>query len=389
MANDYYEILGVSKSASKDEIKKAFRKKAHELHPDKEGGDEEAFKAVNEAYQVLSNDQKRSAYDQFGEAGVNGSAGGGFNGFSGFSGAAGGNPFAGAGFENINVDLGDVFNSFFGGSTRGRSRGEAQKGGEDLAIQVDISFEESYKGVSRPVELIKRMKCERCKGNRAEPGTSIDTCSTCQGSGQVRQERHTPLGVFAQVSTCPSCRGAGKRPTTPCARCQGEGRTRERVEVAINVPAGVKDGTTLHIAGGGEAGIDGATDGRLLVDVNVLEHTEYTRERDDLIVPMPVSFTQAALGDTATIDVFDTTLEVDIPAGIQSGKRLRVSGKGFPSLASSSTTGTTGDLLLDVHVITPKKLSHKERTLFEQLQELDGHAAKPPTKKGWLGRLFS
>ena len=233
MSKDYYDILGVSSGASQDEIKKAFRKKAHELHPDKDSGDEEKFKEANEAYQVLSDEKKRAQYDQFGQA-FDGSQGPGAGGFQGgFPGGFQG----GFGADGVNVDVGDIFESMFGG--RGRRRRD--QGGEDIEIRLDITFEESFSGVEKTIELEKRVTCEHCKGNGAEPGTKIDTCDTCQGQGQVRQERQTVLGNIAQGVTCPKCDGEGKTAESPCETCAGKGRKRERTKANIKIPAGIRD----------------------------------------------------------------------------------------------------------------------------------------------------
>ncbi|MCA9375664.1 MAG: molecular chaperone DnaJ [Candidatus Doudnabacteria bacterium] len=381
MAKDFYEVLGVDRSASQDEIKKAFRKKAHELHPDKDTGDEAAFKEVNEAYQTLSDEQKRAQYDQFGQAFSGGGGPGGPGGFGGFQ---GGFPGGAQGFPGAeNIDLNDIFSSMFGGQARGGRRARRQ-GGEDISVRIDISFEESFSGVERTLEIEKRVKCEKCSGNGAEPGTPIETCGTCEGRGQVEQQRQTMFGVVSQVVICPTCAGEGKTAKTPCEKCSGDGRTRERVQVKVFVPAGISDGQTIEIQGGGEAGKNGTPAGNLFVTVGVIPHPDLQRDGNDVLMRLPVSFTQAALGDSAEIPTLDGKIKLDIPSGIQSGKVLRVPGKGFPSIRS----GARGNMLVEVVVMTPQKLSDAERELFGQLAEQNGQAVNPP-KEGFFKKLFS
>lgn len=379
MAKDYYDILGVSKDASDDEIKKAYRKAAHKHHPDKEGGDEAKFKEVNEAYQVLSDAQKRQQYDQFGQtfdgAGP-GPGGAGFGGFGGFGQQAGG--FQG-GFEGF--DVGSIFDEFFGGSSRRRQGGPVR--GDDITIDMSISLEDSYKGTEREVELYKRVVCDRCSGNGAEPGTPIETCGTCNGQGQVAQQFQTPLGTMQQTRVCPTCRGEGKIPKSPCTKCGGDGRTNETVKVSITIPQGIADGQTLEVSGKGEAGKSGGSPGDLFVRMRVNDDKKLRREGHDLVADFPISFTQAALGGTAQFTYFDTSVDIEVKPGTQHGEAYVEHEKGFVD----PRTGRRGDLRVVFNVVTPKKLTKKERKLLEQLAKEDGQVSH--VKESFWSKLFS
>ena len=370
---DYYQILGIDKGASDEDIKKSFRKLAHKYHPDKEGGDEAKFKEVNEAYQILSDREKRSQYDQFGTTFDQGAPGGGFEG--GFSGS----PFGG-GMNFEDIDLGDIFSNFFGGR-RGARRSEPRQG-EPITISLDLPFEDTVFGTEREVELYKRVKCSACKGNGAEPGTKIKTCSKCQGQGQVKQMQQTVLGAFAQVIVCPDCQGEGKIPEHPCKKCGGDGRVKEYEKVKVKIPAGINDGQAIEIEGKGEAGTKGGPSGSLLVKINVSPHKVFDRDGYNLKVDFPVSFTQAALGDEVEFDTLDGKIELKIPAGIQSGKTIVVAGKGVPHLHG----GGRGDLLVDVKVVTPSKVLKKEKELLQKLASEEGETAR--VKEGFFKKLF-
>ncbi|NQV13640.1 MAG: molecular chaperone DnaJ [Parcubacteria group bacterium] len=382
MAEDYYDILGVSRESSDDEIKKAYRKAAHEHHPDR-GGEEAKFKEVSEAYQVLSDKQKRSQYDQFGATFDQAQAGG----QGGAGGAGGQNPFGQQGF-NVNmddIDLGDIFGSFFGGRQRQASP-TGPEGGDDISVAVDISFKDSVFGTERELELYKRVKCDHCKGNGAEPGTKIDTCKTCSGSGQIRQTRQTMLGAFAQVTACPDCKGEGKKAEKPCGQCGGDGRTKENKKIKVKIPAGIANGQTMEIGDGGEAGLRGGPTGSLYVTVRVADHEIFTRENYDLKCEIPISFTQAALGDKMNLQVFDDKVKIELPAGIQTGKTFRIHNKGIPHLQGSGK----GDLLVEINIITPGKLSGREKELLKSLVEEKGESSEvKKDKKGFWDKIFA
>lgn len=377
MSKDYYEILGVLKDADDNEIKKAFRKAAHKYHPDKESGDEEKFKEVNEAYQVLSDKQKRQQYDQFGQTfdGAQGPGGAGFGGFEGFQ----------QGGFNVNFDgfdMGSIFDDLFGGG-RGRGRAGGPVRGSDIQKDVSISFEESYNGIQKDIDLYKRVSCDRCSGNGAEPGTAINTCQTCQGAGQVRKQAQTMFGTFTQTVVCPDCHGQGKKPESPCTQCGGDGRVNDNVTVSVKIPEGIADGQTIEITGKGEAGKDGGSAGNLYVRVRVSDHEYLIRENDDIIVEMPISITQAVLGGKIDLDFFGENVEVEVKHGTQPGDEWKEHAKGFASVH----TGRRGDLRVKFNVVVPKKLTKKEKKLFKELVDEGGEAAVPK-EGGFWSKLF-
>ncbi len=356
MSKDYYKILGVDKNATQDEIKKAFRKLAHKYHPDKKGGDEKKFKEANEAYQVLSNKEKRAQYDRFGSAGpqmggFGAGAGQGFGGFD-FSQFQGGNM---GGFE---FDLGDLFGggfSGFGGS--GRTH---QKRGHDLQTQIVISFKESIFGAQKSIKLEHNKVCTNCKGTGAEEGSEMETCSECGGSGQVQQRM---MGIFATVAECPTCHGKGKVPKKKCKTCKGAGIVREKETIEFKIPAGVKHGDTLRIRGKGEA-VSGGIPGDLFVQVIVTPDKTFGRNGLDLTLNQEITVSEAILGSKRKIKLLDDSeIEIKIPAGTQSGTILRVSGKGIQAGRSK------GNLMVTVRVHIPKKLSKKAKEAVKILQE--------------------
>lgn len=355
MPEDLYSILGVSRSATADEIKRAYRKLAHQHHPDKKGGNEEKFKQVNAAYQVLGDAKKRAQYDQFGEASFN-NGGGGTGGFSG-------NPFGG-GFDaaGMQFDFGDIFEQFFGGAGgRGRRR---EKVGEDIAIDVTIPFTASATGLKRDIHFRSWATCEHCHGNRAEPGTPIKTCSTCHGKGSIEQTRQTMFGVFAQQEICPTCRGEGKIPSQPCTVCKGEGRQKKERHLSVDIPAGINDGQTIRLSGKGEPPAGGGHPGDLYINVHVEPHPALVRDNLDVHYEQQVSFIDAILGTEVTVPTLKGEEKVSVPAGTQPNAKVRLKHQGFPSLGSSHR----GDEVITFKVTIPKKVSKHERELLEELK---------------------
>lgn len=357
---DYYEVLGVSKDASADEIKKAFRRKAIEYHPDKQGGDEAKFKEINEAYEVLKDSSKRQRYDQFGHAGVGGNGASGGDPFSGFGG------FGGAGqemhFDFGDMGLGDIFNSFFGGGTGGRTRQRAQRG-RDVETSVDISFEDAVFGTETDLKLELEDSCSHCKGTTVEPGHELKTCDQCKGSGQVITVARTVFGNIQQASVCPKCRGKGKVPEKACTNCGGKGTERKRQVVRLKIPAGIDDGSTIRLREHGEAVANGPK-GDLYVNVRVKPHKKFTREGDLILSEEVVSMIDAALGTELEVETVDGPIKMKIPAGTQSGTDFKLSGHGVPHLKKD----TRGAHIVTIHVETPTNLSKKQRELLKSFQ---------------------
>ncbi len=356
---DYYQTLGVSKDATQEEIKKAFRKLAHKYHPDK-GGDEKKFKEVAEAYQVLGNSKKKAQYDKFGnvfdDVGNNGQ--GGFNGFD-FSGFTQGQS---AGFDG--VDLGDIFGDLFGFNKR-QSRKNINQG-RDIEMSIKVELKDVLKEINRTVSLDKFVSCSRCDGIGGEPNSKIKECFSCRGTGWVQQMRRLGPVTFSQDIVCPECKGDGKIPEKPCNVCQGEGRLKEREQIPISIPAGVDTGQTLKVDGAGEAGRRGGEPGDLYIKILVKEHPIFQRRGDDLFASLPIPFSLAALGGeiaSPTLDGGETVLKV--PHGSESGKVLRLSGKGIPHF----TGWGTGNLYFELFVNTPKKTNRKQKDLLEQLKK--------------------
>jgi molecular chaperone DnaJ len=369
MAKDFYDILGVSKSASTDDIKRAYRKKAHEYHPDKGNGNEAKFKEVNEAYQVLSDDSKRKSYDRFGDN---------YQQASGFGGAGGpqGNPFGG-GFDfsgfggqgGVEFDLGDIFSDIFGGREQRQSR---RSRGVDLEMPLTISFEDAVHGVTKSVTLEKQDKCHVCQGSGAAPGTKVVTCSKCHGQGQILTTRRTIFGNMQSAATCDKCDGDGKIPETPCSICHGSGILRRPKTLEVKIPAGIDNGQRVRMQGEGEVGYKGSNPGDLYITIRVTPSKEFRRDGYNLHKEVPISFVQASLGTKVDVKTVDETIEVKVPAGTQPGTIMKVSGKGVPIVNS----GKRGDLLLTVRVLVPQKLSKQEKTLLEQLSTLGGETAE-------------
>lgn len=351
---DYYDVLGVGKSASADEVKKAFRKQAIEHHPDKEGGNEEKFKEVNEAYEVLSNPDKRKRYDQFGHAGVGGSAAG-----------DGGNPFAGFGGQgqNINFDfgdlgLGDIFGSFFGGGMGGQQRSQRAQG-RDVETAIELTFEQAVFGTEVDLNLRMEDTCEHCKGTTVEPGYEMKTCDTCNGSGQTVRVTRTVFGNIQQATVCPTCKGTGKVPEKVCTVCHGKGTQAKNQDITLKVPAGVDDGATIRLREHGEAVANGPK-GDLFVNIRVKPHKHFTREGDLILSEEHVGMVEAALGTEIDVDTVDGPVRMKVPAGTQSGTDFKLSGHGVPHLNSSSR----GAHIVTVAVDTPTKLSRHQQELL-------------------------
>ncbi len=358
---DYYEVLGVNKGASDDEIKKAFRKKAIEFHPDKAGGDESKFKEVNEAYEVLKDERKRQRYDQFGHAGVGGASGGG-DPFGGFGGAGGA--------QNINFDfgdlgLGDIFGSFFGGASGQHER--RAKRGRDVETDVVISFEQAVFGTEVELNLVMEDVCEHCKGTTAEPGHDLKTCPDCKGSGQVVSVTRTIFGNIQQATVCPTCHGSGKIPEKTCSVCKGKGTKSKNQEIKLKIPAGIDDGATIRLREHGEAMAfagQRSPRGDLYVNLRVKAHKHFTREGDLILSEESVSMIDAALGAEVEVETVDGPINMKVPAGTQSGTDFKLSGHGVPHLRGSSR----GAHIVTVLVETPQNLSKTQKELLEQFK---------------------
>jgi len=353
---DYYEILGVSKSASDDEIKKAFRKLAVKYHPDKEGGDEVKFKEANEAYEVLKDKQKRQRYDQFGHAGVGGGGGG----------PQGGNPFEGFDFngQNVNFDggaFGDIFSQFFGGGGQ-QTYGPAK--GRDVEVQVTLSFEEAIFGKEIDLSLNLDDECTHCKGTTVEPGHSMKTCETCKGAGQRVRVMNTMFGPIQQAVPCEICKGKGKIPEKICTKCHGSGVERHEQIIKVKIPAGIDDGATIRLREHGEA-IGGGAKGDLYVHVRVRAHKKFTREGNLILSEEHISMVHAALGTEIDVETVDGVVTMKVPAGTQSGTDFKLSGHGVPHLRSDARGAHIVSVIVDI----PTKLTKKQRELLEQFGE--------------------
>lgn len=359
MAKDYYQILGVEHSATADDIKKAYRKLAHQHHPDK-GGDEKKFKEINEAYQVLSDTEKRSQYDRFGQTfeGMGGQPGWGFG--PGFDFESMKDRFGG-GFNA--EDLSDIFGEVFG---FGRPRKQDLKRGKDIEIDIEIPLESVLKDQEKEVSLRKLNQCSRCQGKGAEPGTKVNECFSCRGTGQVQQIKKTIFGSITRVTVCPECGGEGSRPDKPCNVCRGEGRVKNEEKIKFFVPAGIDTNQVIKLDAKGEAGRKGGKAGDLYVRVFVKKHPVFKRKGDDLFVTCPISFSQAALGDEIEISTLEgKKIDLKVPSGTESGKVLRISNKGVPHFSGYGR----GNMYVELAVRTPDKLSKKQKELLKKLKE--------------------
>jgi len=363
MSKDYYETLGVNKSASKEEIKKAFRVLAHKYHPDKNNGDDKKFKEVNEAYQVLSDDTKRANFDRFGSADMGGFSQGGQNsGYGGF----GGFDFSGFNQQNGESfdmgDLGDIFGDFFGGGM-GRGGGRSANKGRDLSVEIDLSFEESIFGVTKDILVNKTSSCDSCSGTGAKKGTKMDTCKSCNGQGKVREIKRSIFGNISNIKTCEVCFGSGKIPAEKCNDCGGKGIKRKEEKIKVNIPAGINIGEMVKMNGMGEA-VQGGKSGNLYIKVNIGSHSIYKRQGLNLITELSIKLTDSLLGMIYKLKTLEgNVVEVKIPENIKHGEMLRVRGKGVPSSSGR------GDIIIHISINLPNKLSNKAKDLIGKLKE--------------------
>lgn len=360
MSKDYYNTLGVNKGASKDEIKKAFYKLAQKHHPDKKGGNEAKFKEANEAYQILSDDEKRARYDQFGTGYENINQGGGYQqgGFGGFD-------FSGfQNGENTDFDFGnlnDIFSDFFAGGMGG-GRTQARRG-RDISTEIQISFKDAIFGISRKILITKTSNCSTCGGKGAKPGSKMEICKKCNGQGSIREAKRTILGTISSTKLCEVCIGSGEVPKELCEKCNGRGVLRQEEEISLEIPAGIRDGEMIRMSGMGEA-ISKGTPGDLYIKINVASHPVFKREGHDLVMNLNIKLSDALLGTEYPIETLDGNINVKIPEGVTMNEILRVKGKGVPNPKTKR-----GDLLIKLHIKLPNKLSRKERELVEQLKK--------------------
>lgn len=371
---DYYETLGISRDADANEIKRAYRKLAREHHPDVNNGDKDSearFKEINEAYQILSDPQKREVYDRYGHRGFDqqsyGGGGAGFEGFGDFGG------------------IGDIFDMFFGagqsaGSTRGRSAAER---GNDLRYDVELTLEEAAHGASRKIRMSRLETCDTCEGTGAKPGSHPETCGVCHGAGQVRQQVQSFFGTQIRITTCPKCHGEGRVVNSPCDDCSGQGRVRRAVEKTVDIPAGVDNGMRIRLAGEGDAGRRGGPSGDLYIFTHVRQHDFFERRDDDLWCEISVGFPMAALGGTIDVRTIDGSEKLNITPGTQSGETYTLKGKGMPD----PNTGRAGDLNVVIKVMTPTRLTEDQRELLRKFAELRGEEIRETNDKSFFERV--
>lgn len=390
---DYYEVLGVSKDASEADIKKAYRQMAKKYHPDLNPGDKDAeakFKEVNEAYEVLSDSEKKAKYDRFGHAGVDpsyGAGGGGFGGgFGGFDGGG------------IDFDLGDIFSSFFGGGFGGSSRSanpNAPQRGSDIQTNVSVSFEEAAKGCRKTVDVYRIEVCDQCSGTGAAKGSTTQTCPDCKGKGQINTQQRTPFGVISSAKVCSRCGGKGTIVTSPCPRCKGKGMIRRPVKIDVDIPAGINDRQAVNVRGQGNKGINGGPAGDLRVGINVRPHPFFERDGYNIWCDVTVSFAQATLGDELLVPTLDGKIKYTLPAGTQSGDVFKIKDKGIQMLNQRGK----GDMLIRIIVEVPRQLTQRQKELLREFDSLSGKknpfsaSANPaaaanaePEKKGFFGK---
>lgn len=383
MSEDFYDVLGVSRDASEEEIKQAYRKQARKYHPDvsDEPNAEERFKQLQKAKEILTDEEKRQAYDRLGhDRFVQAEKQGGFDG--GRAGARGGGsvgqgPFGGGAGDPFG-DIGDIFDQFFGGSSRG---GRRQRSGSDLQTSLTIDLEEAYEGVTKRLSVHRPERCDTCGGTGHPPSADTRTCPECSGRGQVRQVQQTPLGRVQQTQTCRRCEGEGELHSETCSTCGGDGRVRQEAELTVDIPAGIRSGQTLRMEGEGAPGESGAPSGDLLIEVTIDDHETFDRDGDDIHLVQPISFPQAVFGDTIEVPTLGGTVEMDIPAGTQSGKTFRLRGKGMPKLRGRGD----GDQYVQVRVVTPDSLSAEQREALEAYAEAGGESVD--VERGLFERL--
>ncbi|MCW5747424.1 MAG: molecular chaperone DnaJ [Alphaproteobacteria bacterium] len=369
MSQDFYDLLGVGRSASADEIKKAYRKLAMQFHPDRNPDDkaaEKKFKEINHAYDILKDEQKRAAYDRFGAAAFEGGAG---------PNGPGAGPFGAGGF-----DFSDIFEQMFGGDTSGRGRGSGSSRGNDLRYNLEIALEEAFTGSDASIRVPSSVACDTCHGSGAEPGSRPVNCPSCQGRGRVRMQQ----GFFTIERTCPACHGAGQKIEKPCRACHGNGRVRKDKTLNVKIPAGVEDGTRIRLAGEGEAGARGGPPGDLYVFLSVRKHRLYERDGADLLCRVPISMVQAALGGAIEVPTLDGKMaRVSIPAGTQSGHQFRLRGKGMPVLRSSQK----GDLYIESVVETPVNLTARQKELLKEFETAGKGNGTSPESEGFFNKV--
>lgn len=371
---DYYEVLGISKGADKDEIKKAYRSQARKYHPDVNQGDkgaEEKFKEVKEAYEVLSDDNLRARYNRYGHEGVNKD---GFEGFGGAGGFGGGADFGG---------FSDIFDVFFGDQFSSPRKPPGPEPGDDIRVDLDVTFEESAFGTDKDVKVSRKEKCSVCSGTGASPGTSPETCPTCNGIGQVKVSQRTPFGQFQSVRPCTQCDGSGKIVSNPCQTCHGKGQRNKKRTINVKVPPGVESGMRLRVSAEGDSGIRGGPPGDLYVVVNVLPHKIFQRRRDDVFCEYPISFAQAALGSEIEVPVLKGTAKLKIPEGTQTDTTFRLKGHGMHKLKGSNR----GDQLVKVKVVVPTSLSEDQKDLLRQFDDTVDASNATSNEKGFFERV--
>lgn len=366
MAN-YYEILGINKSASDDEIKKAYRRLAHKYHPDKQGGDSDKFKEVNEAYQVLSDKTKRQQYDQFGQTFEQSrhAGQGGFSGFEGFDFSGFQQGFSGQGFE-FNGGFEDIFSDIFGDNFRRNRRQSSHKTGRDIQVDIEINFEEVVANIKREISLFRNVTCDACKGNGGEPGSKEEICPNCKGSGKIKKITRSFFGSFQEVFTCDKCEGLGKFYSKKCQECRGDGMIKEKQNISIEIPAGIADGQTISLQGYGEAGERGARSGDLYVTVHVKSHGEFQRKGNDIFSTEHILFSQAVLGDKINVKTIKGQVTIKIPSGTQSGEVFRIKGQGVPQLGRDYIKG---DHMVTIIVDIPKATTKEQKRAIEDLKK--------------------
>lgn len=362
---DYYEVLGIQKSASNEEIKKAYRKLAKQYHPDANPDNKEAaekkFKEVNEAYEVLSDDKKRNMYDQFGHSGPNGYDTG-FSGFSGFEGFSGGN------FNGVDFDLGDIFSSFFGGGNTRRPNPSGPMKGRDIKSRIEITFEEAAFGTVKEIVITRDEQCNTCKGSGCKPGTSTETCKVCNGSGQVKTTQNTILGSFSTIRTCDNCAGSGKVISNPCPECKGRGTTRAQRKIKVTIPEGIDNNQIISLRGEGEPGLRGGPSGDLYLTINVKKHHIFVRKGDSIFCDVHVSFPEAALGAIIKVPTLQGDIEYDLPEGTQTGSIFTLKSKGIRNINGRGI----GDLYFTIIIDVPKHLNNEQKDILKRFAEVSG-----------------